>query len=153
MNLNIPAIIVDLDGTLADITHREHYVRQIPKDWDAFSKALVNDGVNQWCADLIKAMKLNGHTILFVSGRKYESYQDTVTWLKDKIGLKEMFDYTLLIRNKNDYRLDTIVKRDIYKKRIEPIYNVSFVIEDRKRVVDMWRQLGLTCLQCKDGDY
>ena len=32
-------------------------------------------------------------------------------------------------------------------------YNVKFVLDDRNRVVEMWRSLGLTCLQVADGDF
>jgi hypothetical protein len=29
-------ILVDIDGTLADCTHRLHHIQKQPKDWDAF---------------------------------------------------------------------------------------------------------------------
>ena len=32
-------------------------------------------------------------------------------------------------------------------------YSASIVLDDRKQVVDMWRSLGLTCLQVADGDF
>jgi hypothetical protein len=30
---------------------------------------------------------------------------------------------------------------------------ILFVVEDRSRVVEMWRSEGLTCLQCAHGDF
>jgi DNA transposition AAA+ family ATPase len=33
------------------------------------------------------------------------------------------------------------------------LYNVRFAIDDRDRVVDAWRDLGLVCLQCAPGDF
>jgi histidinol phosphatase-like enzyme len=31
-------IVVDLDGTIADCSHRTHYVKGAVKNWDAFNK-------------------------------------------------------------------------------------------------------------------
>jgi hypothetical protein len=30
---------------------------------------------------------------------------------------------------------------------------VLFVVEDRNRVVEMWRKEGLVCLQCAPGEF
>jgi hypothetical protein len=30
---------------------------------------------------------------------------------------------------------------------------VLFVVEDRNRVVEMWREEGLVCLQCAPGEF
>jgi hypothetical protein len=57
------------------------------------------------------------------------------------------------MRKKGDRREDYLVKEEIYKNHIDQIYNVMFVLEDRKQVVDMWRRLGLTCLQCAPGEF
>ena len=37
------AYIFDIDGTLADCSHRLHYISGEHKDWDAFYKECVND--------------------------------------------------------------------------------------------------------------
>lgn len=42
-----------------------------------------------------------------------------------------------------DTRCDTIVKREIYEEHIKDKYNVLFVIDDRVKVVDMWREQWL----------
>lgn len=31
--------VFDIDGTLADLTHRLHHIQKQPKDWDAFFDA------------------------------------------------------------------------------------------------------------------
>lgn len=38
-------IIVDLDGTLANIDHRLHYIKQNKPDWNAFYGACKDDTV------------------------------------------------------------------------------------------------------------
>ena len=59
----------------------------------------------------------------------------------------------LFMRADGDYRADSIVKEEIYHDKIEPVYNVLLVLDDRDSVVKMWRSLGLTCLQVAEGNF
>ena len=45
-----PLYIFDLDGTLALIKHRRHFVEREPhhQDWERFYAACVDDGPNGW---------------------------------------------------------------------------------------------------------
>jgi len=139
------AIIVDLDGTLCNADHRKHHIEN--KRWDLFYENLVHDEINQWCFEIITRMV--GFTILFVSGRPEDHRHISNEWLS-KYGLGH---YPLFMRKADDYRKDSIIKEEIYRRDIEPKYNVIFCIDDRKQVVDMWRSIGLTCLQCDDGNF
>ncbi len=56
----------------------------------------------------------------------------------------------LLMREGGDQRLDSIVKREIYLRDIEPFYRVLFVVDDRPQVVATWQELGLPVLQVTD---
>lgn len=142
------AIIVDLDGTLADITHRRKFVEGKKKDWKNFNKNIINDDLNGWCAEIIRRM-MPDHHVLLVSGRTDELQEETEQWLK-----KHDVPYTdLMMRKDKDYRDDTVVKREIYEKNIKPHYDVLFVIDDRAKVVKMWRDEGLVCLHCDWGDF
>ncbi|MCF8059028.1 MAG: hypothetical protein K9K67_07015 [Bacteriovoracaceae bacterium] len=143
------AIIVDIDGTLADVEHRVHHVTKNPKDWHAFHKNLVNDTPQVWCRDLIEIYFSQGINILLLTGRGEEYLEETKKWL-----LKHLVPYkSLFMRGINDRREDSVVKKEIFQEHISPFYEVSFVIEDRQSVVEMWRGLGLTCLQCAKGDF
>jgi hypothetical protein len=142
------AIIVDLDGTLADITHRRKYVEGKKKDWKNFNKNIISDELNVWCAEIIRRM-ITDHHVLLVSGRTDELQDETEQWLK-----KHDVPYTdLFMRRAKDHRDDTIVKREIFEEKIKPSYVVQFVIDDRAKVVRMWREAGLVCLQCDWGDF
>ena len=57
------------------------------------------------------------------------------------------------MRKTGDNRKDAIVKREIYETHIKDKYQVDYVLYDRNQVVEMWRSLGLTCLQVADGDF
>lgn len=142
------AIIVDLDGTLADITHRRKYVEGPKKDWKNFNKNILQDDINRWCREIIRRM-IHDHHVLLVSGRTDQLKKETVDWLS-----KHDVPYTaLLMRDSRDHRDDTVVKKELYENEIKPFYDILFVIDDRAKVVKMWRDAGLVCLQCDWGDF
>ena len=145
------AIIVDLDGTLADIEERLHHIEKDPKDWESFSKEIHTDLVNKWCERLMTAMKKQGCKILLVTGRMGNQLTrcETENWLERW----EVPWSIIYYRGDQDIRPDDVVKKEIYQKSIEPFFDVQFVVEDRARVVKMWREIGLICLQCAEGDF
>jgi len=145
------AIIVDLDGTIANNDHRQHYIltKDGKKDWDSFNRNHYKDQPNHWCVHLMIAMQLQGYNILIVSGRSDEFFAGTQTWL-ERSGIP--FD-RLLMRKKDDHRKDFEIKSDIYINDIFPHFEIEFCIDDRKQVVDFWRSIGLVCLQCADGNF
>lgn len=143
------AIIVDLDGTLCDVEHRVHHVRSKPKNWSAFNQAMDQDKPYFWCIELIAAMQARGYKIYFVTGRDENFREMTSAWLK----LHHVSYDHLYMRADQDFREDSEVKEEIYITHIEKNSQVLFVVDDRKSVVERWRKLGLTCLQCAPGDF
>lgn len=145
------AIICDLDSTLFNTDHRIHHIKgQGKPDWDAFNAACVDNTPNKWCVELVLAMRRAGHDIIFVTGRWDDYYADTARSIADHLG---PLDCLLFMRKKGDFRKDFDVKREIYQEHIAENYDVSFCVEDRGQVVDMWRSLGLVCLDCVGGEY
>ncbi|OGW10302.1 MAG: hypothetical protein A2W75_02735 [Nitrospinae bacterium RIFCSPLOWO2_12_39_15] len=141
------AIIVDLDGTLANCDHRRHFVEQKPKDWNKFYAGIEKDTVNKWCKTLLQ--KFHDTFIIIVSGRP-DNYRDiTLNWLE----AQSIFYDKIFMRKSGDYRTDYIVKKELYEEHIKGEYEVIIVIDDRKQVVNMWRKEGLVCLQCAEGEY
>jgi hypothetical protein len=84
-----------------------------------------------------------------VSGRPDNFRNVTEGWLKDN---NISYD-ALYMRPAGDRRPDSINKKEIYLDQIEKSFDVLFVVDDRRAVVDMWRGLGLTVLHCANGDY
>jgi hypothetical protein len=148
------AIIIDIDGTLANCDHRRHFVdgTHDKKDWRSFYEAMEHDTLNRWCHELIYNFTQNEgerYDCIFVSGRPEEYREITLKWF-----LRNNVDWgALFMRKTGDYRDDTIIKEEIYREHIEPDYNIFFVIDDRAKVVKMWRRLGLVALHCADGDF
>lgn len=142
------AIIFDIDGTITDITHRRKYVKQSPKDWDNFNDLMKDDILQPWAKALIKDLRIR-YKIILITGREERFRRITIDWMDNK-GIH--FD-ALLMRTTGDKTDDDIIKKELYRRHIEPEYDVIAVFEDRGRVVKMWRELGLTCLQCDEGDF
>lgn len=132
------AIIVDVDGTLAKMGSRSPY------DW-------VSVGEDEPHTDIISLVSLlGGHEkVIIMTGRDGSCLEETETWLK-KHGVR--YD-EIYIRAAGDMRKDSIVKEELFRKNVESKYNVLYVIDDRNQVVDMWRSMGLRCLQVAEGDF
>lgn len=149
MSDKVKAIIIDLDGTLCNNEHRKHFIEGDKKDFDAFNVACTGDTRNEWCYRLAFNMS-ESYEILLVSGREDKYIEETRTWLNKNF---KYIGYTLYMRKAGDYRKDSEIKEEIYKQQIEPRFDVLFCVDDRQQVVDMWRSIGLTCLQCAKGDF
>lgn len=140
-------IVVDLDGTLANIKHRQEKLLN-ENNWKDFNSKMNLDKLNFWCYELIELFRCK-YEIIIVTGRSEEFLTTTKKWLADN----KVFYNEIFFRKKNDYRDDKIVKKEIFEQYIQPIYETLFVIDDRDKVVQMWRELGLTCLQCDFGNF
>lgn len=134
-------IIVDIDGTLAHMSGRSPY------DYSRVDTDTCDETVRQ-IVQLWKNQSYDSYVVI-VSGRKDDCKDVTVRWLQDN---NVPFD-EIHMRKAEDDRNDAIVKREIFDEWIKDRYNVRFVLDDRDRVVEMWRGLGLKVLQVAEGDF
>lgn len=139
-------VIFDLDGTLADIKHRLPEIKA--GKYNESMDKLADDELKTDIFMLWDAMYCEGYEIAIVSGRN-EDYRDaTAEWLASHgIQYKELH-----MRKSKDYRSDYVIKQEIYDEHFRD-REILFAIDDRDRVVQMWRDNGITCLQCQKGDY
>lgn len=147
-------VIVDIDGTVADGTHRQHHVRKEKgqkKDWKSFNDLMHLDKPHDDIIWLVKSLKGLGCKIVFCSGRNEGNREVTVKWL-DEVGLGGTYE-RLYMRASLDYRDDSIIKKELLDQLRADGYDPFLVIDDRNRVVEMWRREGLRCLQVADGDF
>jgi predicted kinase len=133
------AILVDIDGTLARMNGRG------PFDW----KRVEEDEPVDTIIELVHNEWANATKVIVMSGRDGSCRPETERWL-DK---HEIFHDALFMRAAGDMRKDSIVKYELFNKHIRDHYRVRYVLDDRNQVVDMWRALGLTCLQVAPGDF
>jgi len=149
-------VIFDIDGTLADVNHRLHYLDDSSLDrnqqWNAFFGDQHLDTPIEpivWLNQRLMKASCYGSAddhfkILVVSARPDDYKNVTRTWLYDNA--VEYHD--LYMRKSSDTRPDAIVKAEILQQILENGYEPFLVIDDRQSVVDMWRSFGITTLQC-----
>lgn len=145
--LGLPkAVIFDLDGTLADNSHRSPY------DLEKCGEDAPKPTVIQY----LKMLREQGYKIITVSGREGGTKDDitkyrriTENWLQTHCdGSDEHYQ-----RTQGDSRKDDIVKEEIFRQFIADRYNVKLAVDDRDTVVEMWRRIGLECWQVQFGNF
>lgn len=138
---SFPAIIVDIDGTLA---HRKVVDNKLRSFYD-YEKALTDyvDPSIKWLLENIQ----DKCQIIIVSGRMDSSFMNLVKWLEDNV---EVSDFLIYMRKDQDRRSDDIVKYEIFNEHIRDVYAIKFVIDDRDRVCAMWQELGLKVFNVGD---
>lgn len=92
--------IFDIDGTLADCSHRLHHIQKQPKDWDSFFAACMDDQPIAHMVALAKSLPL---PIICVSGRSDVVRVETDFWLRVRAGLNPA---ALYMRRAGDHRDD-----------------------------------------------
>ena len=152
-----PLYIFDLDGTLALIEHRRHFIERErgKQDWTAFYAACGNDAPNE---PVIQTM----HTLAFFSdvwifsGRSDEVRHQTVEWLASNTHFLryELEGSWLTMRRAGDYTPDDELKRGWLRDMlVEDRQRLVAVFEDRDRMVKMWRGEGVACFQVAPGEF
>lgn len=144
--------IFDIDGTIADISHRLHFIQGETKDWDGFYKACVDDKPIFETIAIARALSLAGHTIVYSTGRSAIVSAETTTWLL-KYRLPRVS--WLYMRTDSDHREDSVVKSVLLDAILSTYTTATIggVFEDRQQVVDMYRARGLRVFQVAKGNF
>ena len=77
------AVVLDLDGVLADTRHRMRHLRRRPKNWDAFFAEATRDPVHAEGLALAREAVEHGSVLVYLSGRPERTRADTLAWLRD----------------------------------------------------------------------
>lgn len=142
------AYIVDIDGTLANIEHRLHFIKQKPKDWDGFFAACGDDKPIQDVIGVIRCLAQSAR-IIYLTGRPERVRHETLVWF----GQHGVPSGRLIMREDSDHRPDTIAKKELMEKLGEGGYQIVGVFEDRPSVCRVWREMGLTVFQMTDKEF
>ena len=164
-------VIFDLDGTLADIdVRREKSLKPNGKlDWDKFASPVSImdwDEPNWPVIKMAQLFKKDGFKIVIFSGRNDRSFGTTKEWL-----IKHNVPFDLLVMRPDKFQdkswpialgnpatpdmrfmPDEILKKHMLDEFVD-VDDVLMCVDDRQKVVDMWRDIGLTCFQVAPGDF
>jgi FMN phosphatase YigB (HAD superfamily) len=138
--------IFDLDGTLADIRHRRHYVESPPKRWAQFFAECTEDTPKKDVIAVLESLRRAGAEIRIWSARPESTAEATKAWLARHI--KGGDELPLRLRQKGDFRPDAEIKQEWLRELTpEERERLRGIFDDRDIVVQMWRSNGVTCFQ------
>ena len=169
--LNKKTVIFDLDGTLANIdVRRDKSLKPNGKlNWDIFASPTSIMDWDTPNAPVIKMAQMfhdNGFKIVIFSGRNDRGFFATRDWLKI-----HNVPFDLLVMRPDKFKADSwpiangnpatkemrFMPDEILKKAMldtfVDINDVFLVVDDRNKVVDMWRDLGLNTFQVAPGNF
>ena len=135
-----PTFIFDIDGTLARMGDRSPYAR------DMYHLDTPHDDVVAMLHYVAKE-----HTIIIVTGRDAVARKATEAWLDEHVGLEYIAE--VFMRTEGDNRNDAIIKAEILHRDIAHKYDVLGVFDDRDRVVEAWRAMGIRTYQVAPGSF
>ena len=144
--------IFDVDGTLADNSHRQGYVANKPKNWAAYNARISEDTPHHDIIWLAKLMHSAGCRIIICTGREATQFIKTKTWLDEIAGMAGIYE-RIYCRAEKDYRVDSIIKLELLQQIRADGYDPYMVFDDRQQVVDAWRSVGMRCLQVAPGNF
>jgi hypothetical protein len=141
------AVIFDIDGCLADSSHRKDVV----SDWP---NATVED-VERWAStqnldvaiaptvELLRALFDGGFAIVLLTSRDEASRERTKAWFSLH-GIP--YDALYMRASLTDRRSGHVYKAEQLVE-IQKHYSIAFALDDEPGVVDMFRREGIICLQ------
>ena len=169
--MNKKTVIFDLDGTLANIdVRRDKSMKPNGKlDWEIFAapNSIKNwDTPNEPVIKMAQMFHQDGFKIVIFSGRNDRGFDATVDWLVwwdvpfDLLVMRpdKFKDKSWPIADGNPATFDMrFMPDEILKKKMLDTFvdidDVFLVVDDRDKVVKMWRDLGLNTFQVAPGDF
>lgn len=150
LSANKGVVIVDLDGTLSDGTHRLHLLPtkdlHLTESWSEFNGAAIGDSPIQNTIDVVNALWKAGMLVIILTGRSDEVETDTMIWL-DRHRVK--YDY-MIMRRASDNRKDTVIKEEVL--RAIGMKHIVCAFDDSPNVIKHFRSLGITTYQVTEYD-
>lgn len=143
-------VLFDLDGTLARVDHRLYLVKHDDPNWKIFNEHCSLDEINDWCKTMVEVFQKSGFRVMIVTARNKAVERQTLWWMAEK-EIDPSIEVVFVRSKVGDIGKDADVKR-MWLQQSGLKDQILFVVDDRTRVVDMWRSEGLVCLQCNKWD-
>ena len=131
-----PLAVVDIDGVLADVGHRLHFLDRRPKDWKGFfAAARVDPGHAEGLA-LVHDLR-DDHDIVLLTGRPEHCRADTEAWLAEH----EVAHELLVMRPAGNHRPAAEVKVGLLGVLARD-RTVAVLVDDDEAVIEAARAAG-----------
>ncbi|MEU0005261.1 hypothetical protein ABZ079_13435 [Streptomyces sp. NPDC006314] len=138
-----PLAVFDLDNTLADTAHRQHFLEGRPRNWDAFFAAAPDD---QPLAEGVTLAVESAREceVVYLTGRPERCRRDTLEWLAAH-GLPEGRVY---MRSNADRRPARFTKLEILR-RLARNREVRVLVDDDELVCDDAERAGFAVVRAR----
>ncbi|WP_405792797.1 HAD family acid phosphatase [Streptomyces sp. NBC_01506] len=138
-----PLAVFDLDGTLAETAHRQHFLEAVPKDWDGFFGAAGADTpLAEGVALVLKCAE--ECEIVYLTGRPERCRDDTLTWLRAN-GLP---DGQVFMRRNHDRRPARTTKVERLRK-LAAKRGIRMLVDDDELVCDAVERAGFRVVRAR----
>lgn len=141
-----PTLCVDIDGVLADATHRQHLLESRWRDWDSFFEAADGDALLTEQSALLDTVAAD-HVIALVTARPAWISDLTIAWLAEHDVRWDL----LVMRSNGDFRqspaMKTAAVEQLVTRDLEPV----LAMDDDARNVAAYQRLGIPCVYIHSG--
>jgi FMN phosphatase YigB (HAD superfamily) len=134
----VSVAVFDIDGVVADVRHRVHFVERWPQDWGRFFADAAADSLSPVGADWAHRAAAE-HDLVWLTGRPEWLRAVTVDWL-ERHGLPPG---PLLMRGNQDYRPAREYKVTELRK-VAAEHDIVVFVDDDPDVVQAAAKAGFT---------
>lgn len=142
-------VIMDLDGTMADLTHRLPLLPtenlDLTQSWREFNAAAIDDDPIQDNIGVCNALSIN-KIVVVLSGRSGEYEKEARLWL-DIHGVNYHY---IAMRDQEDNRKDTVIKEEFL--RAVGLDRILCAFDDSPGVIRHLRAMGITTYAVVDNE-
>ena len=154
--MKLKTVIFDLDGTLALIDDRRAISTKDngKMDWDKFFDPanIQLDKPNWPVIHMAQTLRSAGHSVVIFSGRSKATKAATRDWLNN-----HNIPFDVLKMRPTESGFQFMPDDKLKQKWLDDLFphrdDVLCVFDDRDKVVQMWRDNGLTCMQVAPGNF
>jgi FMN phosphatase YigB (HAD superfamily) len=124
-----PLAVFDIDGVLADVSHRLHHLRARPQRWERFFQSADRDPLLTEGAERLRAALVD-HDVMYLTGRPERTRRLTERWL----ARHDLPTGPLVMRDDDDHRPARWLKREVLRS-LAATRDVVSVLDDDPAVV------------------
>ncbi|MFP3986578.1 hypothetical protein U9R90_03560 [Streptomyces sp. E11-3] len=138
-----PLAVFDLDNTLADTAHRQHFLERRPRDWSAFFAAAPDDPPLRQGIELVLRSAAECE-VQYLTGRPERCRADTLAWLE----LHGLPAGRVWMRRNDDRRPARHTKLAILR-RLARGREVRMLVDDDELVCDEAERAGFKVVRAR----
>lgn len=144
-----PAVLVDVDGVIANGWHRQHHLQGAKKDWKSFFAEADLDDPIEGSVELLTQFA-HGLTIVLLTSRPDYLRQITIDWVR-------RHDYRWEVLVMRGHRDGALSSPEFKRRSLDELRGHGFVpqlaLDDDRRNIDMFRDEGVPSLYIHSGYY